>query len=175
MFERLDMIEWWAEKPICFLNRSTGKLNLVAHDNMLKTRQILTRVTRQLIAWAPAIGWAMVLFLLSSLSDSDLSSFAFSFSFPFDDKVMHLALYSVLGGTLQFGRLSSNSGLAHWTVIAIGIIYGVSDEWHQSFVPGRNPSAADLLADAMGVLMGYAFTYWLLPKLDLEVLGYRKY
>ena len=175
MFERLDMIEWWAEKPICFLNRSTGKLNLVAHDNMLKTRQILTRVTRQLIAWAPAIGWAMVLFLLSSLSDSDLSSFAFSFSFPFDDKVMHLALYSVLGGTLQFGRLSSNSGLAHWTVIAIGIIYGVSDEWHQSFVPGRNPSAADLLADTMGVLMGYAFTYWLLPKLNLEVLGYRKY
>ena len=173
MFERLDMIEWWAEKPICFLNRSTGKLNLVAHDNMLKTRQILTRVTRQLIAWAPAIGWAMVLFLLSSLSDSDLSSFAFSF--PFDDKVMHLALYSVLGGTLQFGRLSSNSGLAHWTVIAIGIIYGVSDEWHQSFVPGRNPSAADLLADTMGVLMGYAFTYWLLPKLNLEVLGYRKY
>ena len=130
-------------------------------------------MTRQLIAWGPAIGWAMVLFLLSSLSDSDLSSFAFSF--PFDDKVMHLALYSVLGGTLQFGRLSSNSGLAHWTVIAIGIIYGVSDEWHQSFVPGRNPSAADLLADTMGVLMGYAFTYWLLPKLNLEVLGYRKY
>ena len=88
---------------------------------------------------------------------------------------MHLALYSVLGGTLQFGRLSSNSGLAHWTVIAIGIIYGVSDEWHQSFVPGRNPSAADLLADTIGVLMGYAFTYWLLPKLNLEVLGYRKY
>ena len=173
MFERLDMIEWWAEKPICFLNRSTGKFNLATHDNMLKTRQIPTRVTRQLIAWAPAIGWAMVLFLLSSLSDSDLSSFAFSF--PFDDKVMHLALYSVLGGTLQFGRLSSNSGLAHWTVIAIGIIYGVSDEWHQSFVPGRNPSAADLLADTMGVLVGYAFTYWLLPKLNLEVLGYRKY
>ena len=175
MFERLDMIEWWAEKPICFLNRSTGKLNLATHDNMLKTRQIPIRVTRQLIAWAPAIGWAMVLFLLSSLSDSDLSSFAFSFSFPFDDKVMHLALYSVLGGTLQFGRLSSSSGLGHWTVIAIGIIYGVSDEWHQSFVPGRNPSAADLLADTMGVLMGYAFTYWLLPKLNLEVLGYRKY
>jgi len=140
---------------------------------MLKTRQIPTRVTRQLITWAPAIGWAMVLFLLSSLSDSDLSTF--TFSFPFDDKVMHLALYSVLGGTLQFGRLSSNSGLAHWTVIAIGIIYGVSDEWHQSFVPGRNPSAADLLADTIGVLMGYTLTYWLLPKLNLEVLGYRKY
>ena len=173
MFERLDMIEWWAEKPICFLNRSTGKLNLAAHDNLLKTRQIPTRVSRHLISWAPAIGWATVLFLLSSLSDSDLSSF--SFSFPFDDKVMHLALYSVLGGTLQFGRLTSNSGLAHWTVIAIGIIYGVSDEWHQSFVPGRNPSAADLLADTIGVLMGYAFTYWLLRKLDSGVLGYRKY
>ena len=155
-----------------FLNRSAGKLNLAAHDNLLKTRQIPTRVTRQLISWAPAIGWATVLFLLSSLSDSDLSTF--SFSFPFDDKVMHLALYSVLGGTLQFGRLNSRSGMAHWTLIAIGIIYGVSDEWHQSFVPGRNPSIADLLANAMGVLVGYAFTYWVLSKHDVGVLGYRK-
>ena len=87
---------------------------------------------------------------------------------------MHLALYSVLGGTLQFGRLNSRSGMAHWTLIAIGIIYGVSDEWHQSFVPGRNPSISDLLADAMGVLMGYAFTYWLLSKRDAGVLRYRK-
>jgi len=156
----------------CFLNRSAGKLNLAAHDNLLKTRQIPTRVTRQLISWAPAIGWATVLFLLSSLSDSDLSTF--SFSFPFDDKVIHLALYSVLGGTLQFGWLNSRSGMAHWTLIAIGIIYGVSDEWHQSFVPGRNPSIADLLADAIGVLMGYAFTYWLLSKHDVGLLGYRK-
>lgn len=77
---------------------------------------------------------------------------------------MHLALYSVLGGTLQFGRLSSSSALGHWTVIAIGIIYGVSDEWHQSFVPGRNPSAADLLADTMGVLIGYGFYVLVAPK-----------
>ncbi len=156
------------------MNRSAGKLNLAAHDNLLKTRQIPTRVTRQLISWAPAIGWATVLFLLSSLSGSDLSRFSFSFSFPFDDKVMHLALYSVLGGTLQFGRLNSRSGMAHWTLIAIGIIYGVSDEWHQFFVPGRDPSIADVLADAIGVLMGYAFTYWLLSKSDVGVLGYRK-
>ena len=106
--------------------------------------------------------WATVLFFLSSLSYSDLSSF--TFSFPLNDKVMHLTLYSVLGGTLQYGHLKSNSSCPHWTLITIGIIYGVSDEWHQSFVPGRNPSSADLLADVIGVFLGYVLTWWLLTK-----------
>ncbi len=157
----------------CFLNRSAGELNLAAHNHPLKARQIPTRVTRQLIAWAPTVAWMTVLFLLSSLSYSDLSSFPFSF--PVNDKVIHVALYSVLGAMLQYGRLSSKNGLAHWTVIAVGVLYGASDEWHQSFVPGRDPSVADLSADAVGVLLGYAFVWWLLTTLDLRVLGHRQY
>lgn len=34
----------------------------------------------------------------------------------------------------------------------IGAIYGLSDEWHQSFVPGRDCSVYDVAADALGVL-----------------------
>jgi VanZ family protein len=33
---------------------------------------------------------------------------------------------------------------------AIAVFYGVSDEWHQSFVPGRTPDLYDVFADAIG-------------------------
>ena len=108
------------------------------------------------------MAWAIVLFVLSSLSYLDLSSFPFSFLL--NDKVTHLTLYSVLVGTLRYGYLKSNCSCSYWTIPTIGIIYGVSDEWHQSFVPGRNPSSADLLADVIGLFLGYVLTWWLLTK-----------
>jgi VanZ family protein len=37
---------------------------------------------------------------------------------------------------------------------AITIVYGVTDEFHQSFVPGRSADAYDLAADAAGALAG---------------------
>ena len=40
------------------------------------------------------------------------------------------------------------------TAMLITVLYGVSDEWHQSFVPGRIASAYDVLTDAIGALAG---------------------
>lgn len=37
---------------------------------------------------------------------------------------------------------------------AIGTLYAMSDEIHQSFIPERSPSAADVLLDSFGVLAG---------------------
>jgi VanZ family protein len=36
------------------------------------------------------------------------------------------------------------------------VLWGVSDEWHQSFVPGRAVEAADLLADVAGAALALA-------------------
>jgi VanZ family protein len=38
--------------------------------------------------------------------------------------------------------------------LLISVAYGVSDEFHQSFVPGREASAYDVLTDAIGALAG---------------------
>jgi VanZ family protein len=38
--------------------------------------------------------------------------------------------------------------------VLLSSAYGVSDEWHQSFVPGRNPSAADVAKDFAGSALG---------------------
>lgn len=48
-------------------------------------------------------------------------------------------------------RVTRATLLAAW---AIAVAYGISDEFHQSFVPGRTPDARDLLADAAGAALG---------------------
>jgi VanZ family protein len=78
--------------------------------------------------------------------------------------VAHLGLYGVLGGTLAWGRDAARRRVPHVLLVLIGLLYGASDEWHQSFVPGRTPSAGDLAADGIGVLAGYASTFAFLTR-----------
>jgi len=72
------------------------------------------------------------------------------------DKVLHAGAYGVLSAlsawALAAGRLRSTTGRVLLAAWLISTAYGATDEWHQSFVPGRDCSAADLLADALGAL-----------------------
>ena len=42
----------------------------------------------------------------------------------------------------------------------IGSLYGVSDEFHQSFIPGRFAALDDVVADMMGSIFGAVCTSW---------------
>ena len=104
-----------------------------------------------LLAWGPAAIWTAVLFLLSELPP-ELAGV----EFEINDKIAHLGLYSVLGAALAWGVWKSRRGT--FTVpLLLGIGYGALDEVHQAFVPGRDPSAGDFLADCAGVLLGFLF------------------
>jgi VanZ family protein len=78
------------------------------------------------------------------------------------DKVMHFVEYGVLGFLLA--RLIANvqstlsKGFLLGLVVILATLYGISDEVHQAFVPGRNASPWDVAADGLGGLMG-AFLY----------------
>ena len=80
------------------------------------------------------------------------------------DKVAHFGAYTVLGGTLAYGRRRSGGAVAHGWLLVAGIVYGLTDEWHQMYVPGRSPELADWLADAAGVVVGYGTTWALLGR-----------
>jgi VanZ family protein len=41
----------------------------------------------------------------------------------------------------------------------LSVMYGVTDEIHQSFVPGRNPTVADVAIDAAGAAIGLSLMY----------------
>lgn len=73
------------------------------------------------------------------------------------DKHAHLGVYGVLCALILWGLTDRSLVRTTWTIavsaVGLATLYGVSDEWHQSFVPGREVSALDLAADATGAAL----------------------
>ncbi|MGL5435317.1 MAG: VanZ family protein [Lachnospiraceae bacterium] len=78
-------------------------------------------------------------------------------------KIAHFTIYFVLGiFTARAVRLHADGTKTQaGAALLICFIYACSDEFHQSFVPGRGPSFWDVLIDSMGALTGI-----------ISVLGY---
>jgi VanZ family protein len=87
---------------------------------------------------------------------SELPSDLLGGTIEVNDKVAHLGLYLVLGGTLAWaGWKGRGRAVSPWILLLLGVAYGALDEVHQRFVPGRDSSLGDLLADSAGVLLGF--------------------
>ncbi len=74
--------------------------------------------------------------------------------FPGWDKIAHMSIYGILAGSIIYGmnptfRLTNPYKVMVIT-ICICLLYGISDEVHQSFIPFREQSLADVLADFCG-------------------------
>ena len=113
-------------------------------------------MTKKIIAWGPAVGWAVVLFALSALPDSPGDAFL-----HLPDKVLHFSVYSVMGASLAHARFHGAPTVPHAWMVTLGALYAATDEWHQAFVPRREPSMGDWLADLAGICVGYAVA-WLI-------------
>lgn len=106
--------------------------------------------------WGPVCGYAGLIFFLSSQPylEQDLPSFVSLFS----DKVLHAIEYAVLGGlcyrAFHWGTNESWRQRAVPLAILLASLYGVSDEVHQAFVPFRDSSWHDWLADTIGATIG---------------------
>lgn len=68
--------------------------------------------------------------------------------------VLSLFLSRALAGGWS-GRLSRRGVIL---TMLLGMLYGAGDEWHQSFISGRDASARDVVADGAGTLLGLAMT-----------------
>ena len=81
------------------------------------------------------------------------------------DKILHFIEYGILSVllTTAFVKTSPTWIPARWiwvTAALISILYGVSDEIHQKYVPGRFATIADWVADAIGSIAGVLGTYF---------------
>lgn len=77
--------------------------------------------------------------------------------FPHQDKVMHLAEYAPFGW-LSLKAFMPATPVGLLASVGFSLAYAASDEMHQSFVPGRDASIMDWLADAVGILIsGYIY------------------
>ena len=96
-------------------------------------------------------------------------------SFPGADKVAHMIAYGALALSLlwYFGKKGAEQMLrtALFTVV-LCLLYGMSDEFHQSFIPLRSVSALDIVADTAGALIVvciWFYSDWVRQKISVII------
>ena len=104
--------------------------------------------------WLPVLGYLALIFVLSSLSAPIFAET----TVPFLDKFFHTIEYALLGFLfirgLRNSRLLLSNAKFILLAVALSTLYGISDEFHQYFVPNRSASLIDILFDCIGSVIG---------------------
>lgn len=114
--------------------------------------------------WGPVVAYCTAIFVQSSFpTPGQLPSFAFS------DKLLHVLAYAILGALVCRGAKTINGwrdsrSLLVFIGTCAATLFGISDEWHQSFVAGRSAELADALADFAGGLAGSGLYVWIMYR-----------
>jgi VanZ family protein len=107
--------------------------------------------------WLPAVLYAGMIFYMSSQShpEEQLPSFVLK---DISDKVLHAVEYAGLAvlcyRAFRWAAGPSVARQALVLAIVTASIYGITDEVHQFFVPFRESSWLDWLADTAGAAVG---------------------
>ena len=116
------------------------------------------------LSLACAVIWAGILYYLSYQPGIDMAPL-----FSHQDKAMHVVAYALLGIFCMGALPKSATGyrpVQLWVVTAITGMYGLLDEYHQGFIPGRFSTTSDVLADLAGGFLGALFIYLLARRLS---------
>ena len=96
--------------------------------------------------WLPALLMAVAILTVSSIPKFIVRGPLF----PGCDKLAHFIEYLMLGIALRYW-----SGDGRKRFLAGGIGFAALDEFHQSFIPGRHASIWDVVADTLGLVVGF--------------------
>jgi len=113
---------------------------------------------KKFIRFIPALIWMSVIFYFSTCQTTGIGGTSYWYRFLIL-KSFHLIEYAILFILINFAL---NSNL---TSIILAYLYGVSDEIHQSFTPGRTPKFTDTLIDLTGIFLGFLIYKFVLTPL----------
>lgn len=104
----------------------------------------------QILKWLPALLIMLVIFWFSAQPSSEL--LVFGWIDTVIKKGGHMIGYALLA--LSYWRAFDFKPEKRWIAWSLAMLYALTDEFHQSFVPGRNPSLSDvILFDSTGALI----------------------
>ena len=109
--------------------------------------------------WLPVLIWCIIIFYLSNTPNlnSGLGSWDLILR-----KIAHITEYSILTILLwRAFKFHNIRRIYNWSG-SLAILYAISDEVHQSFIPTRNASIYDVLIDVAGVILAI----WLIHRIS---------
>jgi VanZ family protein len=111
--------------------------------------------------WLPLIAYGAFIAIQSHFPSPDSVP-----RLPFFDKLLHTGAYALLGmlfcRAYRSGRPAASARSLARAAVLSAVLFGLTDEIHQSYVPSRTADGWDLLADALGAAMGVGFYFALI-------------
>jgi VanZ family protein len=114
----------------------------------------------------------IVVCLTNVLFSHQPSPILMDLGFTFEDKLLHISAFFVLGIALLFALSPFKMPKLYriLIVISFGAVWGLLDEVHQSFVPNRTAALDDWIADVIGVILSLLFLRFFVTKEPLNEL-----
>lgn len=120
---------------------------------------------RRALVYAPALLWAGLLVYIGGRSNVPRVESPLPL-----DKAAHFVMYGILGAMATMGwRAAGRTPRLLW-VLALASLVGVTDELHQSTVPGRSPEIADWIADTIGIAAAAALVLRITREKKINVV-----
>ena len=114
--------------------------------------------------WLPTVLWASIIFSLSALTVTPSGDFYWQDFLV--KKTAHIIEYALLF-TFLYRALLNTTELSRKKAAFIALLlsgfYGLTDEYHQSFTPGREPRGRDVIIDTIGAGLAWLAIWKYLP------------
>jgi len=119
---------------------------------------------KQILRLLPAVIVMILIFIASATPGNEVPEFGNIDIFI--KKGGHMAGYALLGIACFLAAYGDNKKIARSVILSlcVSIVYAASDEFHQSFTPGRSPSIMDVGIDTVGAIIGIGITIFIIKK-----------
>lgn len=131
---------------------------------------------RKILSWIFVLLWMIVIFILSHQPAEDSGRLSFGLTeiiarfIRVDSGILehiirkyaHFSEYFILGilAAIALNNYKMPKAITFFISLGICVLYAVSDEIHQLYVPGRSGQAGDVLIDSLGGLLGILVVFF---------------
>jgi hypothetical protein len=150
--------------PVALLGCGTAAAALLGYRDR---RKAMTPT----LCWFPLVLYVLFIF---SLSHRTFSGADLSFKADYFHLVEFFTLALFLSCFWQALLRHGKSFIFFSCVVVSGALYGLADEFHQAYVPGRDANPLDILWDVVGLSLGcgtYLLARWLHEAMAARILG----